>query len=381
MRTVTKRVAVTIAALALSAASLSACSNGSSKSDSNGSGSTAGASAGSTAGSGTSAAKIGLLLPDTVTPRYATADYPYFKAEVAAKCPSCTVLYQNAAGDASTQQQQAQAMLTQGVKVLVLDPFDGEAAASIVTQAKAKGVPVVSYDRLIDSGDVTAYISFDNPKVGALQATALVDRMKKLGEPSNAGILEINGSPTDPNAAQFKSGALSVLKPSGLKVLGEYDTPGWDPAKAQKWAAGQISKVGASNVKGVYSANDDMAGAAVAALKAAGIKQMPPITGQDASLAGIQRILSGDQYMTVYKAFKPEANKAADIAVDLANGTKPNLPTTAKTAKGASVAAELLNPVVVTTKNIESTVVKDGLYKVSAICKGYQADCKKYGVK
>ena len=364
MRTATKRAVISSAALLLTALTLTACSNGASNSGS-GSSSTGGAT------KIVQNAKIGLLLPDTVTPRYATADKPYFEAEVKAKCPSCTVLYQNAAGSASTQQQQAQAMLAQGVKVLVLDPFDGEAAASIVTQAKAKNVPVVSYDRLIDSGDLSAYISFDNEKVGQLQAQALVDRLKALKVASNAGILEVNGSPTDNNASQFKKGAQSVLSKTSYKVLGEYDTPGWDPAKAQTWAQGQISKVGASNVKGVY-----------AALKAAGVKNLPPVTGQDASLAGIQRILSGEQYMTVYKAFKPEASDAADIAVALAQGQAANLTATATTAKGASVKAELLNPVAVTTANIEDTVVKDGLYKVSDICtSAYQAACTKYGIK
>jgi D-xylose transport system substrate-binding protein len=373
MRTATKRAVISSAALLLTALTLTACSNGASNS---GSGSSAGAT------KSVQNAKIGLLLPDTVTPRYATADKPYFEAEVKAKCPSCTVLYQNAAGSASTQQQQAQAMLSQGVKVLVLDPFDGEAAASIVTQAKAKNVPVVSYDRLIDSGDISAYISFDNEKVGQLQAQALVDRLKALKVPSNAGILEVNGSPTDNNASQFKKGAQSVLSSTSYKVLGEYDTPGWDPAKAQTWAQGQISKVGASNVKGVYAANDDTGGAVIAALKAAGVKTMPPVTGQDASLAGIQRILSGEQYMTVYKAFKPEASHAADIAIDLAQGKAADLPSTSTTAKGATVKAELLTPVAVTAANIEDTVVKDGLYKVSDICTSqYQAACTKYGIK
>jgi D-xylose transport system substrate-binding protein len=372
MKTATKRAVLAGASLLLAVTTLSACSNGSS-------------SSGSSGGTNTQAAKsakIGLLLPDTVTPRYATADEPYFKAEVAAKCPGCTVLYQNAAGSASTQQQQAQSMLTQGVKVLVLDPFDGEAAASIVTAAKAKNVPVVSYDRLIDSGDVSAYISFDNEKVGQLQATALVNRLKALKVASNADILEVNGSPTDNNASQFKKGALSVLSSTSYKVAGEYDTPGWDPAKAQTWAQGQIAKVGASKIKGVYAANDDTGGAVIAALKAAGVKTLPPVTGQDATLAGIQRILAGQQYMTVYKAFKPEASDAADIAVALANGKSANLPSTATTAKGATVKAELLTPVAVTTANIEDTVVKDGLYKVSAICtSAYAADCTKYGVK
>ncbi|WP_233580106.1 substrate-binding domain-containing protein [Frondihabitans sp. PhB188] len=323
-----------------------------------------------------------MLLPDSVTARFASADRPLFTKRIKAKCPDCTVLYQNAGGDASKQQQQAQAMLTQGVNVLVLDAFDGEAAASIVTLAKAKNVPVISYDRLINSDGLSAYISFDNQKVGQLQATALTERLKQLGVADDAGILEINGSPTDNNAGQFKSGAQSVLSKSSYKVLGEYDTPGWDPAKAQSWAAGQISKVGVTNVKGIYAANDDTAGGVIAAMRAAGATTIPPITGQDATLAGLQRILQGSQYMTVYKAFKPEAQGAADLALQLAAGKKPTTNATVKTAGGASVPSVILTPVAVTADQIQGTVVKDGLFTASQICtSALQAACTKYGIK
>ena len=375
MKTATKRVLLSGAAALLAAGSLAACSNGAA---SNGGGSTgASASAGSSDN-----AKIGLLLPDAVTARYESADRPYFTAEVKAKCPSCTVLYQNAAGSASTQQQQAEAMLNQGVKVLVLDPFDGVAAASIVNEAKAKNVPVVSYDRLIDSGDLAAYISFDNEKVGQLQGQALVDKLKEDGVKSGSGIIMIDGSPTDNNATYFKKGAHSVIDSSGYKVLGEYDTPGWDPAKAGSWASSNIPKIGLSKITGVYAANDDTAGAVISALKTAGANPIPPTTGQDASLAGIQRILAGTQYMTVYKAFKPEATQAADIAVQLAKGEKPSLSATAQTASGKSAPAVLLTPVAVTIDNINDTVIKDGLYTKAQVCTSAYADaCKKAGIE
>jgi D-xylose transport system substrate-binding protein len=367
MKNVTTRALVTLGAIALVAGTLSGCSNGSSA---------------STSGSGSATdAKIGLLLPDSVTARFASADRPLFTARIKEKCPKCTVLYQNAGGDASKQQQQAQAMLTQGVKVLVLDAFDGEAAASIVSLAKSKNVPVVSYDRLIDSGDLSAYISFDNNKVGELQATALVDRMKQLGLPDDSGILEVNGSPTDNNASQFKAGAQSVLSKTSYKVLGEYDTPGWDPAKAQSWASGQISKVGVSDVKGIYAANDDTAGGVISAMQAAGATSIPPITGQDATLAGLQRILAGQQYMTVYKAFKPEAQGAADLALQLAAGKKAATTSTVKTKAGKSVPSVILTPVAVTASNIKSTVVKDGLFSAKQICTtALAAACTKYGI-
>jgi D-xylose transport system substrate-binding protein len=272
-------------------------------------------------------------------------------------------------------------MLTQGVKVLVLDPFDGEAAASIVQQAKAKKVPVISYDRLIDSPDLSYYISFDNEKVGQLQGQALVDALKAKKVPAGSGIIMVNGSPTDNNASQFKKGAHSVIDKSGYKVLAEYDTPGWDPAKAQDWASGQISKLGADTITGVYAANDDTGGGVIAALKSSGVKTLPPVTGQDASLAGIQRILSGEQYMTVYKAFKPEASQAADLAIQFAKGKSPKGESTVKTAKGDSVPSTLLDPVAVTTDNVKDTVIKDGLYTTKQVCTSqYAAACSTAGI-
>ncbi|WP_022881651.1 sugar ABC transporter substrate-binding protein [Gryllotalpicola ginsengisoli] len=367
------KAAVAAAAVVLTAGALTACSNGA-------------GSTGSGSGSSSDAAhaKIGLLLPDAVTARYASADKPFFTAEVKKLCSGCTVLYANATGDASKQQQQAESMLTQGVSVLVLDPFDGEAAASVVSEAKAKNVPVIAYDRLIDSPDLDYYISFDNEKVGQLQAQALVKRLKDTGVPSGSGILQVDGSPTDNNATQFKEGADSVLKTSGYKILAEYQVPGWDPAKAQDWVSGQITKFG-DKIKGIYDANDSTASGAIAAEQAAGFGPVP-ITGQDAELTGIQNILAGKQYMTVYKAIKPEAQQAAQLAVDLAKGKKDKASTTVKTQNGnASIPSFLLKPVAVTAENVESTVVKDEFYgadSASKICTAqFKAACQKYGIK
>jgi D-xylose transport system substrate-binding protein len=370
MKIATTRAVIASAAILLTAVSLTACSNGSGNS---GGGSTSGAST----------AQIGLLLPDSVTARYESADKPFFEAKIKQLCPDCKVLYANADGDASKQQQQAESMLTQGVKVLVLDPFDGEAAASIVGEAKAKSVPVISYDRLINSKDVDYYISFDNEEVGKLQATALVDKLKKDNVAAGSGILMVNGSPTDNNATLFKKGAHSVIDSSGYKVLAEYDTPGWDPAQAQNWVSGQVSQF-KDQIKGVYAANDGTGGGAIAAMKAANVSPLPPVTGQDAELAGIQRILAGDQYMTVYKAIQPEAEQAATLAIALTKAQKPAGQTSVDTAGGAKIASFLLKPVAVTTDNIESTVVKDEFYgpdSAAKICTpDYKADCEKYGI-
>ena len=329
-------------------------------------------------------ARIGLLLPDSVTARYEAADRPFFQNRIRALCPRCTVLYANADGDAAKQQQQAESMLTQGVSVLVLDPFDSEAAAAIVGEAAAKKVAVIAYDRLIDSDQSDYYISFDNEKVGRLQAQALVDKLRADRVPAGSGILMVNGSPTDNNATLFKKGAHSVIDASGYRVLAEYDTPAWEPSKAQDWVAGQITQYG-TRIRGVYAANDSIGGGAIASLKAADVSPLPPVTGQDAELAGIQRILTGDQYMTVYKAIEPEAQKAADLAIHLTRGERPKGETTVHLTAGGAVPSFLLTPVAVTAANIEGTVVKDAFYgpgTVSKICvRPYAAACAKYGIR
>ena len=364
------RRVVAASAILVAIAALTACTNG------------VGSAGSPTTDAAT--ARIGLLLPDSVTARYEAADRPYFESRITALCPRCTVLYANADGDAAKQQQQAESMLTQGVSVLVLDPFDSEAAAAIVGEAAAKKVAVIAYDRLIDSPQSDYYISFDNEKVGRLQAQALVDKLKADRVPAGSGILMVNGSPTDNNATLFKKGAHSVIDASGYRVLAEYDTPAWEPAKAQDWVAGQITQFG-SRIRGVYAANDSIGGGAIASLKAADVSPLPPVTGQDAELAGIQRILTGDQYMTVYKAIGPEAQKAAELAIHLTKGERPKGETTIRLAAGGSVPSFLLAPVAVTAQNIEGTVVKDAFYgpaTVSKICASpYASACERYGIR
>jgi D-xylose transport system substrate-binding protein len=327
-------------------------------------------------------AKIGLLLPDSVTARYENADKPYFEAKLKSLCPDCKLLYANADGDASKQQQQAESMLAQGVSVLVLDPFDSKAAASIAADAQINGIPVISYDRLVDSQHLDYYISFDNEKVGQLQAQALVEKLQADGKAKgDHGILMLNGSPTDNNAILFKKGAHKVIDDSGYKLLAEYDTPGWDPAKAQDWVSGQITQYG-DRIDGIYAANDVLAGAAIASLKAADVSPLRPVIGQDAELAAIQRILSGNQYMTVYKAIQPEAEKAAQLAVALTKSQHPRGETTVRVA-GADIPSFFLPVASVRSNNVEDTVVKDKFYgpdTVSKICTDYKSACAEHGI-
>ncbi len=318
---------------------------------------------------GSEARTIALLLPESKTTRYDQQDRPLFEAKVKELCPECTVNYQNADQDAAKQQTQAEAEITKQVDVLVLDPVDGKAASAIVNQAKAAGIPVISYDRLIQDAEPDLYISFDNEKVGELQGTALAERLKTDGNETGP-IIKINGSPTDNNATLFKKGSNEALEGAGVEILVQYDTPDWSPDKAQTFMEQQITKFGKDGFRGVYAANDGTAGGAIAAMKAAGIDVTTiPTTGQDAELAAIQRIIAGEQFMTVYKAIKQEAEAAAIAAVDLANDREISNGTDATVNNGKiDVPSILLEPVSVTKENVNDTVVADGFYTVDQIC-------------
>lgn len=317
---------------------------------------------------------VALLLPDKKTARYETFDRPVFEERVAER-GDYSVLYANADQDAAKQQQQAESALAAGVRVLVLDPVDAKAATTIVNAANAQGVPVVAYDRLVEGGNLAYYVSFDNVQVGELQAAALVDALEERGDP-DGGVLMVNGSPTDSNAARFREGALRVLEQAGVRILAEYATPDWSPDKAQDWVAGQISQYG-DRIAAVYAANDGTASGAIAALRAADVSPLPIVTGQDAELTALQRIVSGDQYMTVYKALRPQAQRAADVAIDLLEGREV---TGDLMVDGTP--ATLLTPVAVTVSDIADTVIADGFWTVEDICTPeYAAACEAAGIR
>jgi D-xylose transport system substrate-binding protein len=328
--------------------------------------------------------KIALLLPETKTARYEAADRPMFEAKVKALCSDCQIIYSNADQKADQQQNQADAALTNGAKVMVLDPVDSASAASIVAKAKSQNVPVISYDRLINNADVDYYISFDNEKVGQLQGQALIDKLKEDGK-SSGTVVMINGAPTDNNAKLFKKGAHSVLDNSGFKIGKEYDTPDWSPDKAQDEMEQAITALGKDGFDGVYAANDGTGGGAIAAMKSQGIKPGDrPTTGQDAELAAIQRIVAGEQYMTIYKPIRPEAEAAAELAVNLVNGDKSAADALAKKTENngqKDVPSIIFDPVVVTKDNVKDTIIKDNFHPVDQICSGAAASaCQAAGI-
>ena len=360
MNAMTRRVVVGTAVVSMAFA-MAACGKTGGDSDSN-----------------SNSKSIGLLLPDSVTARYEAFDRPLIQAKIKELCSDCTVDYANAAGSAATQAQQISSLIAKKVKVIILDPYDYVGVKSSVQTAVDAGIKVVAYDRLAQ-GPISGYVSYDNEKVGELQGQALLDAMGADATPSSK-IVMINGDDADPNAAEFKAGAHAKL--DGHVDIA-YEASGlWKDTVANQKVTAAITSLGAKNIKGVYSANDAMAGGIATALKGAGIN--PPLTGQDAELTAIQRILAGFQSSTVYKAYKPEADAAAEIAVDLLNG-KPitSVADTTKTSgSGNKVPAKLLVPVSVTKANIEDTIVKDKMYTVAQICTAdYASFCTANGVQ
>lgn len=362
-----------VAVTALIALGVAAC-GGDDDSSSNG-----GGGGGDSGGGGKT---IALLLPETKTTRYEEKDRPLFEAKVKELCPDCKVFYQNASQDANKQQQQADAAITKGASVLVLDAVDVASVGPIVQHANQKNIPVIAYDRLIPDQEIAFYVSFDNVKQGRVQAQSLLD---KLGSADGKSIVMVNGAPTDPSAGDYKKGAHQVFDKSGLKIAKEFDTPDWSPDKAQTEMDQSITSLGKDGFVGVYSANDGMAGGIIAAMKGAGIDpQTKPVTGGDSEAAAIQRILTGEQLSTIYLAIKQQAETSAQLAVAAAQGKMdPDGLAKDKVDNGAKqVDSVLLDPIAVTKDNIQDTVIKDGFLTVDEICTDKYADaCKEAGIQ
>lgn len=371
---------------------LPACKKGGDKdkppaaSGSGGSGSAANANPPPSGGGGGEGGSIALLLPESQTARYEAADRPFFEAKFKELCPNVKVLYQNANQVAADQQQQVEAMIANNVKVIVLDPVDAAAAGASVTAAKEKKIPVISYDRLIKGAAPDYYVSFDNERVGELQGMALLAKLAADGK-AKPKITMINGSPTDSNAAQFKAGAHKALDGKAT-IVREDAAPNWKPEEAQALMEQFIAAVGKNGFDGAYQANDGTAGGAIAAMKAAGIDpKKRPTVGQDAELAAIQRILAGEQYATIYKAIKPQAETTAQLACALYKGEAPPADLVSQKVNNgtADIPSVLLKPIAVTadgagdTESIADTIVKDKFYgedTAAQVCKGYEAACK-----
>jgi D-xylose transport system substrate-binding protein len=342
--------------------------------------STSSSGGGASTTSGNKAQKVGVLLPDTKSSvRWESFDRPLLQA--AFKSAGVPVTIDNAQGDKSTQQQQAEQLITNGAKVLLLVNLDSGSGAAIEANAASRGVKVIDYDRLTLKGQAAYYVSFDNVKVGELQGQGLV---KCLGSAAKPAIAELNGSPTDNNATLFKQGYDSVLKPlysSGKATkVADQSVPDWDNQKALTIFEQMLQKAN-NKIDGVLAANDGLGNSAISAIKARKLKQLP-VTGQDATPQGIQNILSGDQCMTVYKAVKKEADAASKLAIALATGKQPEAGlVNGKTNDTArDVPSVLLTPQAITKDNLK-VVFDDGFLKPSEVCVGkYASLCTKAGI-
>jgi D-xylose transport system substrate-binding protein len=352
-----------LVALALAASVAVGCGDDD-ESSSGGSGDT---STSANGGGEKKAGKVAVLLPDTKSSvRWETVDRPFLKKAFADAGVEAQIV--NAQGDKSTQQQQAEQALTNGAKVLLLVNLDSGSGAAIAANAKSQGAKVIDYDRLTLDGDSDYYVSFDNEKVGELQGQGLVDC---LGEPNGQTIVKLNGSPTDNNATLFKKGYSSVVDPlikqGKLKLAADTAVPDWDNQKALTIFEQMLQKTN-NKIDGVLAANDGLGNAAISALKQRKLKQIP-VTGQDATLQGIQNIVSGDQCMTVYKAIKKEADAAAKIAIALAKGEKPSVSGEIDNGK-TTIPAQFETPVAVTKDTIKDYVGEPDFPKKEEICAG-----------
>ncbi|GAA2447573.1 substrate-binding domain-containing protein [Actinomadura vinacea] len=326
---------------------------------------------------GGKAGKIGVILPDTKSSvRYESFDRPYLAQ--AFKAAGVQYDIQNAEGSTQRFQTIADQMITSGVTVLVVDGLDSNSAAAVQRKAQQQGVKTIDYDRLTLGGVGDYYVSFDNVKVGQELGNGL---QKCLGD-KNANIAYLNGAPTDNNATLFAQGAHSVLdKVTKYKKVAEQAVPEWDNQRAATIFEQMWTQQG-GKIDGVLAANDGVGNSAISILKKNNEAGKVPVTGQDATLQGLQNILDGSQCMTVYKPVKQEADAAAKLALAVLNGQKGETNGTVNDPQGKrDVPSVLLDPVPVFKDNIKR-VVDDGFVKKEELCKGaYAAKCEDAGIK
>ncbi|WP_433500503.1 sugar ABC transporter substrate-binding protein [Sphaerimonospora sp. CA-214678] len=327
------------------------------------------------------AGKIGVILPDSKSSaRWETADRKYLQEAFEAAGVEYDI--QNAQGDKNQFQTIADQMITNGATVLMIVNLDSGTGKAVLDKAKSQGVATIDYDRLTLGGSAAYYVSFDNTQVGTLQGEGLVKCLtdKKADKPI---IAELNGSPTDNNATLFKNGYDGVLQPkydSGEYVKGpDQSVPDWDNAQAGTIFEQMLTQE--PKIAGVLAANDGLGNAAIAVLKKQKLNGKVPVTGQDATVQGLQNILAGDQCMTVYKAIKKEADAAAQLAVALAKGEQPTASGSVKDSEsGRDVPSVLLEPQAIFFDSVKD-VVADGYVSKDELCVDeFAAKCTEAGI-
>jgi D-xylose transport system substrate-binding protein len=359
-----KRMPVLLVAGALGLSlALTACGSDDSKSSGGG-------------GDKASEAKIGVILPDTESSvRWESADRPAL--EKAFKDAGVKYDIQNAQGDADKMAQIADSMITSGVTVLAIVNLDNASGAAIEEKAKNQGIATIDYDRLTLGGSAAYYVSYNNEKVGELQGEGL---QNCLGKDKKANIVYLNGSPDDSNATSFSKGAHKVLDANtNYKKVAEQAVPGWDNVKAGTIFE-QMYTQQKGKIDGVLAANDGLGGSAIAILDKNKVAGKVPVTGQDATTAGLQNVLAGTQCMTVYKSATKEAGALSELAIGLTKGEKGETNGTSKDTEGnRDVPSVLLDPVSVTKDNVKE-VIDDGGATAADVCKGYEKQCQAAGI-
>ncbi len=346
---------------------LAACGSSSSATSS-----TATTSAGASASASTSAAatgKVGVILPDSASSaRWETADRPLLKAAFDAAGLQSDI--QNAGGDVTKFSSIADGMISEGVKALLIVNLDSDSGAAVIKKANAANIPVIDYDRLTLGGGASYYVSFDNVKVGTAIGEGLVKGMQANGKKSGPVVL-LNGSPTDNNATLFKKGYADVLKAAGYTVAADQAVKDWDNQVALTDFE-QIFTKTKGNFVGVASANDGLGGSVVAVLQKNGLAGKIPVTGQDATDEGLQRVLLGTQYVTVYKAIKKEADAASQLAIKIVQGDKAGADALATgkvtdTKTNKDVPSVLLEPQAIYKDSVKD-VIADGFTTKAKVC-------------
>ncbi|GAB3485586.1 D-xylose ABC transporter substrate-binding protein [Marinomonas epiphytica] len=299
--------------------------------------------------------KIGLLMSDLRLERW-QKDRDLFTD--AAEAMGAKVYTQSANGNANTQISQVENMISRGVDVLVIVPENGEVLGNVLAEAKSEGIKVLAYDRLIKFADIDLYVSFDNIRVGEMQAQALLDRKP------NGNYFLMGGSPTDNNAKMFREGQMNVLQPAidskQISIVGDQWAMGWSAEAALNIMENGLT-ANANKIDAVVASNDSTAGGAIQALAAQGLSGKVVISGQDADLAAMRRIVDGTQTMTVYKPISKLAKTSAEMAVKLARNE--SIQTNGTVNNGTKdVEAVLLTPISVTKDNLDNTVIADGFH-------------------
>lgn len=329
--------------------------------------------------SGEDGLSIGLLLPENQTARYEQSDRPLITEKIKELCGRCTVKYANAHDDAAVQRQQMDSMISSGVDVLILDAVDILGARSMVKEAEDTGVPVIAYDRPVE-GPIRAYVSYDPVATGRLQGEEL---LRAQGARRDGGhIVRVDGPWKSASVVSpFDKGAQSVLR-GKVEISKLYRAEAWNAGSAYVAMSGAIAAEG-TDIDGVWSGNDVIARGVIAALKDARVSPLPPVVGQDAELPAVQHIVSGEQAMTVYKPYPPEAEAAARFAVSIGRGEDVGriAEDEVDTPTAKDVPAVVLTPIPLTVHNIKDTVVRDGMYTIGQICTPrYRPACERAGL-